>query len=336
MRVSFFGKGGSGKTTMTTEFVKYLQKTRPESSIVAIDADINVHLGTALGIPNNYEGLGDRINELMEYFENNRNNPSPRTTEAGKLYYNNMRKLQSLSCIGQTPPSETTRFIRPTLNDLFFKFFSVVRGNTALLTVGTYSDSGVGFECFHGKLASIELIYNRLLDDKNMYVVTDSTAGVDSVGTSLFFSGDINVFIVEPTLKGISVFEDFEKITKNYKLNNYVIVNKITSNDDIAFIEKHIAKDKIIGYVKNSQTLKKFEQGDMESFDEFMKENDAINKKLLQILDNTEKDWDKYYEYLLKCYIDNCNDWYSQYFNEDLLVYIDPDFKYDEVIKKNV
>lgn len=334
MRVSFFGKGGSGKTTMTTEFIKYLQKVKKASPIVAIDADINVHLGKALGMETKY--LGDIVNELSYYFEGNRDKPEVRTSEAGKKYYNHMRSIESLTCIGQMPPSLESRFIRPYLDDPFFRYFATIQKNTALVTIGSYTDAGVGFECFHGKLGALELIYNRLLDDENMYVVTDSTAGVDSVGTSLFFSGDINVFIVEPTLKGISVFQDFEKITKNYKLNNYIIINKISGQSDIDFIEKHIPKEKILGYVSNSETLKKFEQGDEKSFDDFVNENEEMNKKILEILDNTKKEWSKYYKYLLKCYIDNCDDWYSQYYGEDLLKYIDPDFTYEEVIKRNV
>lgn len=334
MRVSFFGKGGSGKTTMATEFVKYLQKARPDKPIVAIDADINVHLGSALGIRPKF--LGDIINELSYYFEGRRNQPLPRTSEAGKKYYNFMRNVDDLICIGQMPPSYTSNFIKPDLKDPFFKNYATVQKNTALVTIGSYTDAGVGYECFHGKLGALELIYNRLLDDKNMYVVADSTAGVDSVGTSIFFSGDINVFVVEPTLKGISVFQDFERITKNYNLKNYIVINKISGQDDIDFIEKHIPKEKILGYINVSDSLKKFEQGNLESFDDFVNENEEINKKILEILDNTEKDWKKYYRYLIKCYVDNCDDWYSQYYGVDLLQYIDPDFNYEEVLKRNV
>ncbi|MBQ7307721.1 MAG: hypothetical protein IJW82_04245 [Clostridia bacterium] len=334
MRISFFGKGGSGKTTMTTEFVKYLQGVRKASPIVAIDADINVHLGKALDMKTRY--LGDIINELSYYFEGTRNQPLPRTTEAGKKYYKFIRSVEDFVCIGQMPPSFTSNFIRPYLDDRFFKYFATVEKNTALITIGSYTDAGVGVECFHGKLGALELIYNRLLDDKNMYVVTDSTAGVDSVGTSLFFASDVNIFVVEPTIKGISVFQDFERITKNYKLNNYVLINKITGQDDIDFIERNIPKEKIIGYVSNSNSLKRFEQGNKDAFNDFIKENEEINKKMLDILDNTQKDWDRYYAYLLKCYVDNCKDWYSQYYGQDLLQYIDPDFNYEEAIKNNV
>lgn len=334
MRVSFFGKGGSGKTTMTTAFVKYLQKTKKDCPIFAIDADINVHLGTALQMKTKY--LGDDINQISYYLEMNRDKPEVRTSEKGKKYYDFITSTPDLIVMGQTPPSLTTNFITPSLNDPFFKYFATFdeKNKTALITVGSYNDAKLGSACFHSKLGSVELIYNRLLDGKNSFVVTDSTAGVDSVGTSLFFASDINVFVVEPTIKAISVYLDFVNITKNYKLNNYVIINKCTGQEDRDFIEKYIPKDKILGYVENSVALKKFEQGIDDSFDDFVKENGETFENIVKILDKTERDWKQYYVYLLQTYITNAEDWYSQYYNVDLLNYIDPDFDYEKVLKK--
>ncbi|TDD74119.1 ATP-binding protein, partial [Actinomadura rubrisoli] len=43
MKVAFVGKGGSGKTTLSSLFVRYLAgRGLP---VVAVDADINQHLG---------------------------------------------------------------------------------------------------------------------------------------------------------------------------------------------------------------------------------------------------------------------------------------------------
>jgi CO dehydrogenase maturation factor len=48
MRIAFVGKGGSGKTTLASLFCKHLAATgRP---VLTIDADINQHLGVALGL----------------------------------------------------------------------------------------------------------------------------------------------------------------------------------------------------------------------------------------------------------------------------------------------
>ena len=47
MKIAFAGKGGSGKTTLSSLFVRYL--AAQGLPVVAIDADINQHLAEALG-----------------------------------------------------------------------------------------------------------------------------------------------------------------------------------------------------------------------------------------------------------------------------------------------
>jgi CO dehydrogenase nickel-insertion accessory protein CooC1 len=47
VRIAFVGKGGSGKTTSAAVFSRYLAELG--KPVLAIDADINQHLGQALG-----------------------------------------------------------------------------------------------------------------------------------------------------------------------------------------------------------------------------------------------------------------------------------------------
>lgn len=307
MRITFLGKGGSGKTTLATSFIKYLEKKGKK--VLAIDADINVNLGAALNMPEKY--LGDIFDDVCKDLENNSKKP----------------------LIGSSPATRESKFIRKGLNDPFLKKYATYnQKGTALLTVGTYTDNKIGYACYHSKLGSAVFIYNRLLDDKDLYVVTDATAGIDSVGTSMFNVSDLNLFVVEPTKKSIDVYKEFKNIVSNYGIDTYVVANKIRNESDIEYIKKNIDENYILGFIKDSDDLRKFEQGDQEGLDNFIKNNEQILKSVLNKLNSIEKNWDKYYDIQKQIYVDDVGDWYSQFYGEDLTKYIDKKFSYKDVI----
>lgn len=309
MRITFFGKGGSGKTTLATAFVKHLEKENKQ--VLAVDADINVNLATALNMPKKY--LGDNFDEVAEFLEPNANRP----------------------LIGSSTATRNSRFIR-SLNDKFFEKFATFNDkNTALLTVGTYTDSKIGYDCYHSKLGSAVFIYNRLLDDKDLYVVTDATAGIDSVGTSMFNVSDLNVFVVEPTRKSVEVFKEFSEIVLQHNIVTHVIANKIRSEKDIQFLKDNIGSDLIIEYIYESEDLRDFEQGDLEGINRFVASNSSVLDAIKQKLDNMPKDWARYYSVQKQIYISDANDWYSQFYGEDLTKYIDENFSYEEIINND-
>lgn len=307
MRITFLGKGGSGKTTLATSFIKYLEKKGKK--VLAIDADINVNLGAALNMPEKY--LGDIFDDVCKDLENNSKKP----------------------LIGSSPATRESKFIRKGLNDPFLKKYATYnQKGTALLTVGTYTDNKIGYACYHSKLGSAVFIYNRLLDDKDLYVVTDATAGIDSVGTSMFNVSDLNLFVVEPTKKSIDVYKEFKNIVSNYGIDTYVVANKIRNESDIEYIKKNIDENYILGFIKDSDDLRKFEQGDQEGLDNFIKNNEQILESVLNKLNSIEKNWAKYYDIQKQIYVDDVGDWYSQFYGEDLTKYIDKKFSYKDVI----
>ena len=310
MRITFFGKGGSGKTTLSTAFVKYLEKEN--NSVLAVDADINVNLASALDMQKKY--LGDIFDSICRELETNPSKP----------------------LIGSSPATTESLFIKNGLDDPFIKKFATFneRG-TALLTVGTYSDNKIGFDCYHSKLGSAVFIYNRLLDDENLYVVTDATAGIDSVGTSMFNVSDLNVFVVEPTKKSVDVFKEFRDIVSTHGIETYVIANKIKNENDIEFIKRNIDEKHILEFIYESDDLREFEQGDLDGLNRFIENNAQIFKTIKNRLDHTIKDWDRYYRIQKQIYLDDIGDWYNQYFGEDLTKYIDDNFSYKDVINND-
>lgn len=75
MKIAFVGKGGSGKTTLSSLFIRHLAAIG--APVIAVDADINQHLGPALGLDDDQAAelpaMGARL-------------PSSRTTCAARIH----------------------------------------------------------------------------------------------------------------------------------------------------------------------------------------------------------------------------------------------------------
>lgn len=304
MRIVFLGKGGSGKTTTTAAFVKHLAKN---NHVLAIDADVNVHLKQALNLKGDQKLLGENYREISKYVSGE-------------------RKMDT-EFIGTTPPNLKSKFIRPTKNDEFIKEFAIQKGNISLLTVGSYEQEDIGTTCYHGKLMGLETVAHHLLDDKNDWVVTDATAGVD-IGTSLFFAYDINIFIVEPTLKSVNVFKDFLKFSNDNGLNTRCIINKYDLEDE-EFINKHIPSNLIIGKLPSSKNIKRFEQGNIDAFEDYVEECNQVFKLIEDQAQEHSRDWDKYLENLKTLHKKNSITWYNNYYSKKLETQIDEEFTYN-------
>ncbi len=63
MRIAFLGKGGAGKTTTAAGFVHYMATKFP--FVLAVDADVNAHLKSALHLEN-VQGIEHQLGELCD------------------------------------------------------------------------------------------------------------------------------------------------------------------------------------------------------------------------------------------------------------------------------
>jgi CO dehydrogenase maturation factor len=301
------GKGGSGKTTISSAFVKYLSE---KDFVLAVDADVNVHMHKTLDMCKN--DISKYESEIFNYFEGYRNVP----------------------ILSTTPPTSKSRFIKISKTDKFLKKYATFKNNIALLTVGTYEESDLGSSCYHGKLGVIESIFHHMLDSKNQYVVSDFTAGTDSLGTSMFIISDLNIFVVEPTLKSIDVYRDFIEKSKNEGIKTYVVLNKITDDEDINFCHSHIEKERIIGEVHTSKELRSFERGNLNEFDLFVRNNKQLFAKIKTVLDKQERNWDDYYQKVVKIFNQSCQTWYNDFYSKKINENIDTNFSYEKQFTK--
>ncbi len=315
MRIAFLGKGGAGKTTTTASFVEYLAKRH--SLVLAVDADVNVHLQDSLRMEGKAKELGECFDTVAEHLKGTRND------------------LNGRPLISSTPPSLKSNFIQPALDDLFVREYGLRRDNVVLFTVGPYTSDDVGGNCYHSKLSSYTMILHHLLDTDEDVLVADTTAGTDNVATSLNLAYDLNVFVVEPTLKSVSVYRDFLRLVPHLEERVYVIANKVEGGEDIEFLQKHVPSDRLLGAIPFSKNLKRFEQGEEIAIHEFHKEQELVFDKLYALLRDRKRDWNQYLKLLCGAHEKVCTDWYNDYYSTNLGVGYDPDFSYEKVLKND-
>ena len=311
MRIAFLGKGGSGKTTLAAGLISHYASRR---FVLAVDADINSHLQNTLGIEKPAPAIGGKFAEVGEYLKGSRED------------------LQNTNIVATTPPSLKSKFVTVQNQSDFIEKFGTITGNIGVINIGSFEPSDIGHTCYHGKLNTLELIYHHMLDTEKDLVVADGTAGIDNLGTSLFMAYDLNIFVVEPTLKSIQVYLDFVTKAKTYSLKTKVIVNKYTS-EDLEFIQKYIPKEDIIGYISLSSSLKQFEQGEREYFEVFKNQNEAIFSSILREAFNIKKDWNNYLKLLLQTHKLNSLEWWDDYYHQEISKQFDPKFSYSKAIE---
>jgi CO dehydrogenase maturation factor len=79
--IAVAGKGGSGKTTISSLIIRYL-KNNNKIPILAVDADANANLAESLGMQ-----VGQTVGSVLAAFQNNKINIPPGLTKEGYLDY---------------------------------------------------------------------------------------------------------------------------------------------------------------------------------------------------------------------------------------------------------
>ena len=309
MKVAFVGKGGSGKTTLSSLFVRYLAgRGLP---VVAIDADINQHLGVALGLDEaraaKVPALGDHLVEIKEY-----------------LRGGNGRISSAAAMVKTTPPGAGSRLLRLGGGDPVHALAQEVEGVT-LLATGPFNDDDLGVACYHSKTGAVELYLNHLVDGPGEYVVVDMTAGADTFASGLFTRFDLMFLVAEPTRKGVGVYRQYRDYARDYEVAIRVVGNKVQGPDDIAYLREHVGED-LLTWVGQSSAVRALEQGRQGVTLE--EQNQAALGQMCVEVDARVKDWEKFQRQAVEFHVKNARSWANRATGEDLEAQIDPEFRF--------
>lgn len=310
MKIAFVGKGGSGKTTMSGLLSRYLASKG--HLVVAIDADINQHLATTLGLSekeaSSIPPMGIEIAKIKKY-----------------LRGTNHRIEDNSLMIKTTPPGEGSRLVKIAEKNEIFDYFSRIIHGVRLMSVGPFTEEDLGIRCYHSKTGAVELLLNHLIETEREYVIVDMTAGSDSFASGLFTRFDVTFLVVEPTTKSVSVYEQYKKYAKDFDVTIKVIGNKVQDADDLAFLSKECGSD-LICTLKASLFVKRSDRGESVGMDELEEENKQSLEQIVRTIDLQKKDWEKFYRQAVFFHIKNAESWANSAMGKDLRLQVDPNF----------
>ncbi|WP_354644979.1 ATP-binding protein [Kitasatospora camelliae] len=316
MKIAFVGKGGSGKTTLSALFIRHLAAAG--CPVIAVDADINQHLGPALGLTDSQAAalpsLGAHLPEIKEYLRGS--NPLIPSAEA---------------MIKTTPPGRGSRLLRIVEENPVYaacaRPIALDEGSVRLLATGAFTEEDLGVACYHSKVGAVELLLNHLVDGPEEYLVTDMTAGSDSFASGLFTRFDLTFLVAEPTRKGVSVYRQYKEYAQDFGVELRVVGNKVQTPDDLAFLRREVGDDLLTTFGQ-SDWVRRLERGDEPALRSLEPSNRAVLEQLRQEVGAAYalRDPARYTAQAVHFHLRNAESWGNAKVGADLSTQVDEGF----------
>ncbi|MGQ9584350.1 MAG: ATP-binding protein [Anaerolineae bacterium] len=216
-KIAITGKGGVGKTTLAA-LLAHLYATRG-NRVIAIDADPDANLASALGIPAEVAAQITPIAEMSDLI-------AERT--------------------GAQPGGYGVFFkINPRVDDIPERFSLKHRG-IELLVMGTVDAGGSGCVCPENVL--LKALVTHLLLRRDEVLVMDMEAGIEHLGRATAQAVDALIVVVEPGRRSIQTAETVVRLARDIGLQRvYAVGNKVRSPHDADFIQKHLRGIPLLG-----------------------------------------------------------------------------------------
>ena len=219
MKIAITGKGGVGKTTLSS-ILSYLFASEGKK-VISVDADPDANLASALGIPPEEAKKIRPIADLGELIEE-------RT--------------------GAKPGSIGGIFkLNPKVDDLPEGLGYKINGIT-LLVMGKSKAASSG--CYCPENALLRRLLKHLVVERDEVVIVDMEAGIEHLTRGTAGSVDAFIVVVEPGQRSIQTAGVVRKMAKELGVKKvFVVANKVRGEEDLEFIKQGIGDIELAGHI---------------------------------------------------------------------------------------
>ena len=223
MKIAVSGKGGVGKTMLASLLSTIL--ARLGYSVLAIDADPNATLATALDFPH-----PDKITPISEMGDLIEERTGVRPGQAAPYFK-----------------------LNPKVDDIPGKYW-VVHNGVKLMVMGRLKKGGSG--CYCPENALLEALLAHILLRRNEVVIIDMEAGIEHLGRATSRAVNKMIIVVEPGKASIETAYRIRELAKDIGLENIAAVaNKIRSEQDKDLLASAMPDFDFLGFIPYHQSV---------------------------------------------------------------------------------
>lgn len=255
MKIAIAGKGGVGKTTLAGLLAR--SWAAEGKQVLAIDADPDANLASALGIP------PERCAQLQPF--------------------SRMKEL-AMERTGAGAGYGSLFILNPKVDDLP-DAFCVQHKGVRLLQMGTVEHGGSGCVCPEHTL--LRRLMSHLLLERDDMVVMDMEAGIEHLGRSTAQAVDVLVVVVEPGQRSIQTAQQIGALAADIGIRTLAYVgSKIAKPSDKDFLQSALDGERLLGYLALDDTIRGADLSGSAPFDlggDFMAEIETIKQRLVAL-----------------------------------------------------
>ncbi|MBU2600207.1 AAA family ATPase [bacterium] len=237
MKIAITGKGGVGKSTFAGLLCRMF--AAQEDRVLAIDADPDSNLASALGCPTEISSKIKPISQLKNLIKE-------------RMEINIEKSFFKLN---------------PKVDDLLEKYSYQCFENLRLVVMGEVKKGGSGCYCPENNF--LKNFFSHLLIEQKNHIIMDMEAGIEHLSRGTAYFVDAIIIVVEPGKHSLQTAKSIIGLSKDLGINKIFIVgNKILNDTQKKMIYSNfINYPVILGLMSYDQDIILYEENEKSLFE---------------------------------------------------------------------